>query len=572
VTDAPPIIFVVDADEARLASVRDSLVKRYSADYRILAEPRPREALATLEGLCDGDDEIAVVLAGQWLEGMEGIDFMEQVGELHPLAKRALLIDWGDWGHQPTAEAIFEGMASDHLDYYLVRPMEAPDEHFHRLIGDFLYEWTRGRARSAVEIELIAERWSPRTHELRDLLSRTGVPHRFEERDGPEGRRLLRDCGQPETDVPIGILRDGRILIDPSNRDLADAFGVDTTLEGSRDFDVIIVGAGPAGLTSAVYASSEGLRTLLVEREGIGGQAGSSSRIRNYLGFSRGIGGAELARNAYQQAWVFGTKFLLMREATALRVGPERHALEIDGGAPVTASAVILATGISYRRMGIGACDDLSGAGVFYGASTSEAAGLAEQPVHVVGGGNSAGQAAMHLCRYASQVTLLVRGEDLAASMSRYLQEALEATSNIDVRLQVEVADVTGDGRLERLTLRDRSSGEIEEVESAGLFILIGAEPHTEWLPAALERDDWGYLLTGSDLVRDGRLAGRWPLERPPLILETSAPGVFAIGDVRHGSTKRVASAVGECSVVVEQLHQLLAETGARQAESSEAR
>jgi thioredoxin reductase (NADPH) len=565
--DGRPIIFVVECDDDALAKVRGALVRRFGADYRVLGECAPPAALAALRRLRDGGEQVAVVLAGQWLEGTDGIRLMEEIGELHPLAKRALLIDWGEWAHRPTAEAIFEGMAHDHLDYYLIRPVEPPDEHFHRLVGDFLYEWSRGRS-SALEITLVAEQWSARGHEIRDLLARTGVPHRFEPRDGAEGRRLLREVGHEDTRAPVGIMHDGRVLVDPSNVELTEAFGVDTTLgDDGRDFDVVIVGAGPAGLTAAVYASSEGLRTLVVDRQWVGGQAGSSSLIRNYLGFSRGISGAELARTAYQQAWVFGTRFMLAREATALRLEGDRSVLEVTGEDPVTASAVILATGISYRRIGIPALEELTGAGVYYGTSSAEASALTDQPVFVVGGGNSAGQAAMHLCRYASKVTLAVRGEDLADSMSQYLRDALDATSNVDVRLGVEVVGGGGAGRLEQLTVRDRRSGETEVVDATGLFLLIGAQPHTGWLPSEIERDGWGYLVTGPDLLSDGRVREAWPLERAPLILETSAPGVFAVGDVRCGSTKRVASAVGEGSVVVEQLHRRLAETAARRPE-----
>jgi thioredoxin reductase (NADPH) len=561
--DNRPIIFVVECDDDALAVVQDALVRRFGADYRVIGECAPQAALAALRRLKDDGEDVAVALAGQWLQGIDGIRLMEEIGELHPLTKRALLIGWGEWAHRPTAEAIFEGMANDHLDYYLVRPVEPPNEHFHRLVGEFLYEWSRGRSRAALELTLVADRWSPRGHELRDLLTRTGVPHRFEPSDGEEGRRLLREIGHEQTDVPVGILRDGRVVVDPSNIELTEAFGVDTALdEADRDVDVVIVGSGPAGLTAAVYASSEGLRTLVVEREWVGGQAGASSLIRNYLGFSRGISGGELARNAYQQAWVFGTRFVMAREATALRLEGARPVLEISGEEPVTASAVILATGISYRRIGIPALEELTGAGVYYGASGSEASSLTDEAVYVVGGGNSAGQAAMHLCRYASRVTLVVRDETLADSMSQYLRQALAATSNIDVRHGVEVVGGGGASRLEWLALRDKGSGETHEVKAAGLFVLIGAEPHTDWLPSEIERDDWGYLLTGSELVRDGRVGDTWPLERAPLILETSTPRVFAIGDVRRGSTKRFASAVGEGSVVVEQLHQLLSQAG----------
>jgi len=559
--DTRPIIFVVECDDDSLDNVRRALSRRYDADYRVLGECAPQSALAALRRLRDSGEEVAVVLAGQWLEGTDGIRVMEEIGELHPLAKRALLIDWGEWADRPTAEAIFEGMAHDHLDYYLIRPVEPPDEHFHRLVGDFLYEWSRGRAGAGLEITLVAEQWSARGHEIRDLLARTGVPHRFVRSDGAEGRRLLAEVGRSDERAPVGIMREGQVLVDPTNVELINAFGVDTALEEDRrDFDVVIVGAGPAGLTAAVYASSEGLSTLVLEREVVGGQAGSSSLIRNYLGFSRGIGGAELARNAYQQAWVFGTRFLLAHEATALRLDGPRPVLEVSGEDPVTASTVVLATGISYRRIGVPALEELTGAGVFYGTSISEASAISDQPVYVVGGGNSAGQAAMHLCRYASKVTLAVRGETLADSMSQYLREALEATSNVEVRHGVEVVNGGGRSRLETLTLRDRASGRTEAVPAAGLFILIGAQPHTEWLPAEIARDPGGYVLTGSDLVRHGRVPEGWPLERPPLILETSVPRVFAVGDVRTGSTQRVASAVGDGSVVVEQLHRLLAE------------
>jgi thioredoxin reductase (NADPH) len=562
-SDNRPIIFVVECDDEALSAVQNALVRRFGADYRVIGECAPQAALDTLRRLNEGGEDVAVALAGQWLQGIDGIRMMEEIGELHPLAKRALLIDWGEWAHRPTADAIVEGMANDHLDYYLVRPVEPPDEHFHRLMGEFLYEWSRGRSSSALELTLVAEQWSPRGHEIRDLLARTGVPHRFERSDGPEGRRLLDEVGQSDAKAPVGITRDGSVLVDPSNPELIEAFGVDTTLDDDRrDFDVVIVGAGPAGLTAAVYASSEGLSTLVVDREGVGGQASASSLIRNYLGFSRGISGGELARSAYQQAWVFGTRFLLAREATALRLDGARPELEIFGEEPITASAVILATGISYRRIGIPALERLTGAGVYYGASSAEASALSDESVYVVGGGNSAGQAAMHLCRYARQVTLAVRDATLADSMSQYLRQALAATSNIEVRHGVEVVDGGGDSRLAWLRVRDRETGDTQEVDAAGLFILIGAEPHTDWLPDEIERDDWGYLLTGSELVRDGRIREAWPLERAPLILETSTPRVFAVGDVRRGSTKRVASAVGEGSVVVEQLHQLLSEAG----------
>jgi thioredoxin reductase (NADPH) len=354
------------------------------------------------------------------------------------------------------------------------------------------------------------------------------------------------------------FLMDGRVLVDPTNAELAAAYGVSTQLDERRDFDVIVLGAGPAGLSASVYSSSEGLDTLTIEVESIGGQAGSSSLIRNYLGFSRGVSGAELAQRAYQQAWVFGTSFLLMRQATGLRTEGERHVVSISDGSSATARAVILAMGISYRRLAVPSLEAFGGSGVFYGPAGSEARALSGEDVYIVGGGNSAGQAAMHLARFARQVTLLVRGSAPAASMSQYLRDALDATANVDVRLKTEVVDGGGDGRLDHLTLRDRGSGATETVPAGGLFVLIGGHPHTDWLPREIERDRWGYVLTGSDAIRERR-AGGDPLTWSPLMLETSVPRVLAVGDVRHGSVKRVASAVGEGSVAVEQMHQCLA-------------
>ncbi|MEX2413669.1 MAG: NAD(P)/FAD-dependent oxidoreductase, partial [Thermoleophilaceae bacterium] len=403
------------------------------------------------------------------------------------------------------------------------------------------------------EIEVVGPTWSPRSHELRNLLARNGVPHAFHASDSPEGRARLEAVGQADADVPIAVMLDGRVLVDPTKGELASAFGVSTALGDRHDFDVVVVGAGPAGLGAAVYASSEGLSTLVVEREAIGGQAGSSSLIRNYLGFSRGVSGSELAQRAYQQAWVFGTEFVLMSDATELRVDGERPALELSDGSEVTARTVVLATGVSYRRLDVPSLDALTGAGVYYGAATSEGQALAGGRAYVVGGGNSAGQAAIHLARYAEHVTVLIRGESLAKSMSQYLLEAIDATPSLGVRTGVQVVDGAGDGRLSELTLGDVHSGATETVPADGLFVMIGARPRTDWLPDAIRRDRRGFLLTGPDVPAEA-----WPLERPPLMLETSAPGVFAAGDVRHRSVKRVASAVGQGAAAIQQVHEYL--------------
>jgi thioredoxin reductase (NADPH) len=554
-----PVLLVLDDDPEALGRIEAELSRRYADDYELIFETSPPAALKTLERLRGQGADVVLVLADQWLPELEGIDFLAQARDLHPLARRALLIDWGGWADRSTADAIFKGMSRGDMDYYVMKPEQVPDELFHRSIVEFLHEWSRVRSASASEITLVCPEWAPRTHELRSLLARNGVPYVFLATDSDEGRRLLADAGQPDCEQPVAIVRGGEAFVNPSKADLARAFGVDTELEEQRHYDVIVVGAGPAGLTTAVYAASEGLRTLVVERETLGGQAGSSSLIRNYLGFSRGISGAELAQRAYQQAWVFGARFLMMREVTGLTQRDDRLWLNVGNEQEVSARAVVLATGVAYRRLDIPELDALTGAGVFLGASVSEAQALAGQPVFVVGGGNSAGQAAMHLARFACNVTLLVRGETLADSMSQYLQDALDATYNVKVRLRTEVVGGKGDARLQGLTLRDAASGQTERVKAAGLFLLIGARPHTDWLPPQVDRDDWGYVLTGSELVRSGRVVEGWRLERAPLPMETSLPGVFAVGDVRLGATKRVASAVGEGSVVVEQLHRLLA-------------
>jgi thioredoxin reductase (NADPH) len=567
-TGERPVLFAIDDDRDALGRIAGELSRRYGDDYRVVTRDSADAALTELEAMRDSGELVAVVLADQWIGDRTGSELLARARALHPQAKRALLIDWGAWGDPATAEAVLRAMALGHIDYYAIKPWRIPDEQFHRLVSEFIYEWCRANSSQSREIALIAEQWSPRAHELRSILTRSGVPHAFHPVGSSEALRLLREAGvhTEEPDEPVVVTHDGRVIVGPSNADLAAALGIRTELNGGRDFDLIVVGAGPAGLAAGVYATSEGLRALVVERESIGGQAGSTSLIRNYLGFSRGISGGDLAQRAYQQAWAFGTDFLMMREAAELRTEGDRHLITVPEVGDVTAPAVVLATGVSYRRLGIPSLEKLTGAGVFYGASISEARALAGESVYVVGGGNSAGQAAIHLSRWASEVTLLVRGPSLAKDMSHYLRDEIDAAANVRVRLNSEVTDGSGHGRLERLVVRDNASGETETVEAAAVFILIGARPRTAWLPDAIERDAGGYLLTGADLMRDAETAGRWPLERPPFAFETSVPGVFAVGDVRHASVKRVAAAVGQGSVVIQQVHEFLGERHATQA------
>jgi thioredoxin reductase (NADPH) len=548
----PRVLVVEDESEAR-ARIRDELERRYGGDYRVRCEGSALAALAKLERWRDASEPVALVLADQWMPDLTGEEFLARAKALYPEAKRALLVDFGAWGDRRTADAMLRAMARGRMDYYVLKPWRRADEYFHRTVTEFLHEWQRASSASPQEIAVVCERRSPRAHRLRDLLARNGVPHVVHETDSAEGRRMLAEVGQEGTREPVVVLMGGGVLVDPTDAELADAYGVSTTLEDRSDFDVAVVGAGPAGLAAAVYASSEGLDTLVVERESIGGQAGSSSLIRNYLGFARGVSGSDLAQRAYQQAWIFGARFLHTREVTALHPGEGHHVLTLSDGSEARATAVVLATGISYRRLAIPELEALVGTGVFYGASVSEARAHAGQEVYVVGGANSAGQAAVHLSRYAARVTILVRRGSLAETMSSYLIDEIDAAESIHVRRHAEVIGCTGDGVLEAITLCDSLSGRTETVPAAALFILIGAEPRTSWLPEAVYRNKWGYLLSGPDLP-----AGSWPLARPPLMLETSLPGVFAVGDARNGSTKRVASAVGEGSVVIEQVHQLV--------------
>jgi thioredoxin reductase (NADPH) len=546
-----PLLLVLDADDEARERTAGELRRRYGADYEVRAEPSAVAALDALARWRAAGGEVALILADQWLPGLQGADFLARAGALAPAAKRGLLVGWGMWGDRPTADAILHAMSLGQIDYYVLKPWRPHDEQFHRTIAEFLHEYARANS-TAKELTIVAPDVSPRAHELRDLLTRNGVPHAYVPSDSERGQALLEQCGLAGEERPVVVRYDGQAMVDPSNAELATVYGVATDLGGDREFDVVVVGAGPGGLAAAVYAASEGLRTLVVERESIGGQAGSSSLIRNYLGFPRGVSGAELAQRAYQQAWVFGSRFVLMRDAIALRQDDDGHVVELAGGLEVRARAVVLACGVRYRQLSAPGLERFAGAGLYYGASVSEARAMAGRQVFVVGGGNSAGQAVLHLARSAAQVTLVVRGESLEASMSQYLISEIAAASNIDVRLHSRVVGADGEGRLQHVVLHDDATGEDTTHRAAGLFVLIGARPHTDWLPADIARDRWGFVLTGH---RAEALAGEERCE-----LETTVRGVFAVGDVRGGSTKRVASAVGEGSVVISQVHGRVAE------------
>jgi thioredoxin reductase (NADPH) len=511
--------------------------------------------MVELEALAAAGEDVALVLAAQWLGGASGSKLLGGVRDLHAHAQRGLLIEWGSWGDGRTAEEIFEAMARRQIEYYVIRPSQSPDELFHQSVSTFLLEWAHARRVSPHTVHIVSESWTGRANELKEVLERCAVPHAFLLADSPDGRALVAKAGD-RSGLPLVVFPNGTVLENPTKLELASAAGATIDPEG-RDFDVVIVGGGPAGLSAAVYGASEGFRTLVVDDGGIGGQATSSSLIRNYLGFPRGVSGRRLAENAYEQAWVFGAKFAFMHDATGIRRDGDRLHVSLSDGGEVSARAVVLATGATYRRLEVPELEELVGAGVFYGGAASEAPTSVDEELHVVGGANSAGQAALHLAEYARRVTLVVRADALDKGMSHYLVQQVEDAPNVEVRLGTEVVGGSAgkDGWLERLVLRSSADGETETVASDGLFLMIGARPNTDWLPSQCAREDGGFVHTGADLEDDGS----WPLERSPLSLETSMPGVFAAGDVRHGSMNRVASAVGEGSIAIRLVHELFA-------------
>lgn len=546
-----PVILAVDDDPDVIELIGRELEDRYGRAYRIVTARAASTALAQLTSLHENGDRVALVLSDQWLPDGTGCELLAQARELCPHARRLLLITWGELTVDATTQPLRRAIALGQIDYYALKPWRAADELFHRTITEFLHEWVGTDASLSRELTIVADAGNARASELRSLLTRNRVPFVFHSSSSPEGAQVLQEVREPAGTAPVVVQRNGRVFLDPTNVEIADAYGATTHLQGSREFDVTVVGAGPSGLAAAVYASSEGLRTLVIERESIGGQAGSSSRIRNYLGFQRGITGADLAQRAQQQAWVFGTNFVQMCQALRIRSDGDQLYVSCSNGMEVPTGVVVLAMGVSYQRLNIPALEDLTGVGVFYGASPSEAERFTGREVFVVGGGNSAGQAAVHLAKHAKQVTILVRRDTLTETMSRYLIDEIEGQPNIDVRYRTEIVDGAGDGRLESLTLSDSASGKTATVPADAVFVLIGARPHTDWLPSEIERDRYGFVVTGT-------ANADWTLERPPFMFESSMPGVFAVGDVRSGSVKRVASAAGEGSVAIQQVHQYL--------------
>ncbi len=547
-----PSILTVDDDPNVLRSVERDLRKRFGQDYRILRAASGEEALDALRKLKLRNEPVALLIADQRMPGMDGVTFLAGARQVFPDARRALLTAYAD------TDAAIKAINDVKIDHYLLKPWDPPEERLYPVLDDLLEDW-RGNYRPPFEgIRIVGHRWSPQTHQLKDFLGRNHIPFQWVdvEAQDAEVRRFLEALG-PTGELPIAVFPDGTRLPTPSTEQVAEKCGLRVRAE-SPLYDLVIVGAGPAGLAAAVYGASEGLCTLLVDREGPGGQAGMSSKIENYLGFPSGVSGADLTRRAVTQARRLGAEILAPQEVVSLRTEGNYRILRFRDGSEVTSFSVLIATGLAWRKLEAPGVEKLTGAGIYYGAAMTEAVSCKDEEVYVVGGANSAGQGAMHFSRYARKVTMLVRGESLAATMSQYLIDQIEATPNIEVLPYTEIAEAHGDEKLTGLTLANRKTGERTEVPANALFIFIGAQPCTSWLKDVVPMDDHGYILAGPQLMRDGKRPTRWTPDRDPFLLETGLPGVFVAGDTRAGSVKRVASSVGEGSITVAMVHQYL--------------
>jgi thioredoxin reductase len=565
---AQAAIVIVSGDPGAREILHRELSKRYGADYEIVVCGQPAELAPWMRDLRKAGLPVALVIGGVGAQDPDGIEVLAAIHAIDPTALRVAAVGWGDWA---SVRAVFDAITLGMVDRWVTGPVQAPAEEFHRSVSEFLREWASQQGGGGFEpVQVIGERWSARSQELRDLFSRHRVPAGFYDATTGPGQRMLGELGLESAELPVVVLRFGAerpALVNPSNRQIADAFGLMRPISPGEVFDVAVAGAGPAGLAAAVGASSEGLGTVVVEDEAVGGQAGTSSMIRNYPGFSQGISGAMLAQETRRQAWAFGTTFLYMRQAQSLSREDGHYRLRLSDGGVLTSRTVIIATGATYRRLGIPALEGLQGRGVFYGAAVSEAPAMAGRNVFVAGGGNSAGQTALHLAKWAEKVTVLVRAALLAESMSDYLIRQIGAAPNIEVcyHAQVTGGTGTGTGHLQSLVLEDTASRARRSVPADALFVLIGSQPRTQWLAGTVARDQRGFILTGPDLPA-GTGGRRWHPARRPLPLETSLPGVFAAGDVRHGSVKRVASAVGEGAAAIPLVHRHLRTTAAAKA------
>lgn len=538
-----PFILALDDDASVLRAVERDLKAKFAADYRIVAVDEPVRALETVRQLTARGDHIALFLVDQRMPRMSGTEFLREAALLQPHSRRVLLTAYAD------SNAAIDAINKVKLNHYLMKPWEPPEHHLYPVLEDQLADWRGSYSAEFEGVLVVGTRWSPDTHALKDFLAKSQVPYRWFEPGSIDDKRAHAAMGEGAA-LPAVVLPDGTLLERPTISDLAVKLGL-IAVPSQGVFDVIVVGAGPAGLACALYCSTEGLRTILLEREAAGGQAGLSSRIENYLGFPSGLSGSDLARRGVAQVRRFGTEILAPAEAVGLRVNGEYRTVTLANGQELTAHTVVIAAGVQWRKLDVPGMDRLTGAGVYYGAAITESSSCKGEDIYIVGGANSAGQAAVHFSEVARSVTMIVRGESLSKSMSHYLSERIRTIANISVIPHAEVAEVRGEGRLQEIDVLHHDTKTIKTLPAGALFIFIGAEPHTEWLDGAVCRDHKGFLVTGTNLLQNGRRPPRWNSDRDPYLLETSIPGVFAVGDVRDAAIRRVANSVGEGSIVL---------------------
>ncbi len=550
-----PILLSVDDDSDVLRALERDLRSKYGNEYRVIGSSAPEGALDVLKELKLRNDSVALLLADQRMPHMDGVAFLQEAMRIFPEAKRALLTAYAD------TNAAISAINQANIHYFFLKPWDPPAERLYPQLDDLLDDWQASYRPAFQGIRVLGTRWSPKSYQLRDFLARNHVPYQWIDvevaANDPETKQLLGALGEEAASLPVVLFPDGTKLLESAPADVAEKVGLRTRAQTSF-YDLAILGGGPAGLAAAVYGASEGLHTVIVEREAPGGQAGMSSRIENYLGFPSGLSGGDLARRAVVQAQRFGVEILAPQEAVDVRLEGPYRIIKLADGNEISCHALMIATGVQWRRMESAGVDRLQGAGIYYGGGVTEALSCRGEIVYVVGGANSAGQAAMNFSRYAEKVVMLVRRESLASTMSQYLIDQIQQTPNIQVWAHASVAEVHGDNHLEEISVLCSDTGTTERVPASAMFIFIGALPRTEWLSNIVERDDRGFVLTGPDLMKDGKPPKGWTLERDPFLLESSVPGIFAVGDVRHGSVKRVASGVGEGSVAVQFIHQYL--------------
>jgi len=551
-----PVLLTIDDDPEVLRAIERDLRSRYAQHYRVMHANSGSAGLKTLRELQARNNPVALLLADQRMPQMDGVGFLSEAMDIHPQAKRALLTAYAD------TNAAIEAINAARVHYYLMKPWDPPEEKLFPALDDLLQDWSAQFHPPYEGIRVLGTRWSSRSYDLREFLARNQVPYQWIDVElaasDPEVHRLIESLGPEAETLPLILFPDGVRLAEPPVPAVAEKLGLHTRAQ-TNFYDLAIIGGGPAGLAAAVYGASEGLHTVIIEREAPGGQAGLSSRIENYLGFPSGLSGSDLARRAVAQARRFDVEILSPQEARGVRIdGPYRF-LQLANGSEISCHALLLAMGVQWRTLDVPGIERLQGAGVYYGGGASEAIACRGETVYIIGGANSAGQAAMHFSKFAAKVVMLIRGNSLASTMSHYLIEQIQTTANIEVLTQRSVSEVHGDTRLTAITIKNAATGETTQLPASSLFIFIGAQPRTEWLPSEVQRDDRGFILSGPDLLRDGKRPNGWNLDRDPGLLESSVPGIFVVGDVRHGSVKRVASGVGEGAVVVQFIHQYLA-------------